>query len=232
MPFPRGIRGPPGRRPRLERRGCPPACTGAAPPAPRIARTADQRPPLPRDVAPRRPAAPRARLQRRPARRAPAAAEPPVGLRQGRRPRPRHRPRRRAGRTACPARPGATGAARWFAEQLAPYGYQVRQEHFTADVRGPRPRPPRQPARVPARPLAEDDPPDGAPRRLRQRRRGERQRLGDGRAARARPRLRTHGGNDPRPAAVLASPSSRRTARSTAGSAPRGSRHMPPRCRT
>ena len=43
---------------------------------------------------------------------------------------------RRAGRTASPGTPGATGAARWFTEQLAPYGYQVRQEHFTADVAG------------------------------------------------------------------------------------------------
>ena len=32
--------------------------------------------------------------------------------------------------------PGATGAARWFAEQLAPYGYQVREERFTADASG------------------------------------------------------------------------------------------------
>ncbi len=37
-----------------------------------------------------------------------------------------------------PGTPGATGAARWFAEQLAPYGYQVRQEHFTADAAGRR----------------------------------------------------------------------------------------------
>ena len=139
--FPRGIRGPPERRPRLERRGRPPACTGAAPPAPRIARTADQRPPLPRHVAPRRSAAPRARLQRRPARRAPAAAEPPVGLRQGRRARARHRPRGELAEPRRRARPGATGAARWFIEQLAPYGYQVRQEHFTRRPRGPRPRP-------------------------------------------------------------------------------------------
>ena len=35
-----------------------------------------------------------------------------------------------------PGTPGATGAARWFAEQLAPYGYEVRRERFTADVPG------------------------------------------------------------------------------------------------
>jgi hypothetical protein len=35
-----------------------------------------------------------------------------------------------------PGTPGATGAARWFAEQLAPYGYQVRREQFAADVAG------------------------------------------------------------------------------------------------
>jgi hypothetical protein len=35
-----------------------------------------------------------------------------------------------------PGTPGATGAARWFTEQLAPYGYQVQQEHFSAAVAG------------------------------------------------------------------------------------------------
>jgi len=35
-----------------------------------------------------------------------------------------------------PGTPGATGAARWFTEQLAPYGYQVRRETFAADVPG------------------------------------------------------------------------------------------------
>ena len=35
-----------------------------------------------------------------------------------------------------PGTPGATGAARWFNDQLAPYGYQVRQERFTADLGG------------------------------------------------------------------------------------------------
>jgi hypothetical protein len=35
-----------------------------------------------------------------------------------------------------PGTPGATGAARWFTEQLAPYGYQVRHERFAAEVAG------------------------------------------------------------------------------------------------
>src|SRR5258705_9639534 len=33
-----------------------------------------------------------------------------------------------------PGTPGATGAARWLNDQLTPYGYQVRQERFTADL--------------------------------------------------------------------------------------------------
>ncbi|HET8527754.1 MAG TPA: M28 family peptidase, partial [Gaiellaceae bacterium] len=32
--------------------------------------------------------------------------------------------------------PGAAGAARWLAEQLTPYGFQVRREPFTARVPG------------------------------------------------------------------------------------------------
>ena len=32
--------------------------------------------------------------------------------------------------------PGASGAARWFADQLSPYGYPVREERFTAAVPG------------------------------------------------------------------------------------------------
>ena len=32
--------------------------------------------------------------------------------------------------------PGASGAARWFADQLSPYGYPVRAERFTATVPG------------------------------------------------------------------------------------------------
>ena len=35
-----------------------------------------------------------------------------------------------------PGTPGATGAAGWFADQLAPYGYQVRREPFGADLPG------------------------------------------------------------------------------------------------
>ena len=35
-----------------------------------------------------------------------------------------------------PGTPGATGAARWFAEQLKPYGYRVERQPFTADVPG------------------------------------------------------------------------------------------------
>ncbi|MEP6811574.1 MAG: M28 family peptidase [Actinomycetota bacterium] len=36
--------------------------------------------------------------------------------------------------TRLPGTPGATGAARWLNDQLTPYGYQVRQERFTADL--------------------------------------------------------------------------------------------------
>jgi hypothetical protein len=32
--------------------------------------------------------------------------------------------------------PGAAAAARWFAQQLAPYGYEVKREPFTADIPG------------------------------------------------------------------------------------------------
>ena len=142
---------PPGRRPRLERRGCPPACTGAAPSAPRVARTADQRPPLPRNVAARRPAAPRPRLQRRAARarssrrrtsRRPSTRTPPRTLatdlaEQLAEPRARH-----ARSDRC--RPLVHGAAR--ALRLPGAAGALRRRG-----RRPRPRPLRQPARAPAR---------------------------------------------------------------------------------
>src|SRR4051812_2680983 len=35
-----------------------------------------------------------------------------------------------------PGTPGASGAARWLAEQLEPYGYRVRSERFRAGVPG------------------------------------------------------------------------------------------------
>lgn len=36
----------------------------------------------------------------------------------------------------APGSPGAAGAARWFADQLTPYGYRVRREPFTATIPG------------------------------------------------------------------------------------------------
>src|SRR5919202_1642924 len=35
-----------------------------------------------------------------------------------------------------PGSPGATGAARWFAEQLAPYGFETRVDRFRAPIPG------------------------------------------------------------------------------------------------
>src|SRR5918911_5389920 len=35
-----------------------------------------------------------------------------------------------------PGSPGATGAARWFAEQLAPYGFRTRVDRFEATIPG------------------------------------------------------------------------------------------------
>ena len=155
---------PPSPRLTIDRRGGRPAFSRAAPAAARVARAAGQRPPVPRHLAARRPAAAAARVQRGAARAA-AAAEPAAGVRPGRR-----RPARARSLPQWPNRvpgtAGATGAAEWFREQLAPYGFIVRVRAVHGDGPRSRQRPFTNLVAVKPGALAADDRGDGAPRRL------------------------------------------------------------------
>ena len=161
----------------------------AAAPAPRLARAAGQRPPLPRHLAPRRPPAP----ARRPSactRPAPLPPPPrcrrPSTARRGRAGGASWRalyPDRRRGAPARPARP------QWFATSCAVRPAR-RARPFRGDVPGLGDAgSSNQLVAVPGRSPRRDRR-HGAPRRHRRRARRERQRLGHGGAGRARALVR------------------------------------------